>query len=348
MPQPDFDRVRTALSGDQPDRIPLAEVGIDPKVKAAFLGKPITCLQDEIEFWYYAGYDYVLFGRELGLGFFPGIRYGRPLQSDEAGTAPKRAWADEGHGVITNMAEFESYPWPDPAQADYAEYEQAGQHLPAGMKGVFYSGPIFQWIWMLMGFEAFCIALRENIELIRRLFHWVGQTRLQLLENALRRFSDIGAVWILDDIAYSEGLIVSPQLIREFLFPWFRKIRDVCDARDLPLIYHSDGAYWQVLDDILDLGFNAIHPIEPKGMGADIPELKERIGNRLCLIGGVNLDILIRGTPGDVARETRRMMAMAGQGGGYIVGSSNTVTDNVPLNNYRAMVETALECGQHE
>ena len=343
--QPDFERVLTALRCQRPDRIPLAEVGVDQKVKEALLGRPVLGLGDEVEFWHQAGYDYVLVGRNLGLGMFPGVRIGRPLQPIEHEQGRGRSWADEGHGIITDMDAFERYPWPDPAKADYREFEQVGQYLPVGMKAIFYGGPIFQWVWMLMGFETFCFALIENLELVERLFVRLGQIRLGVLEHALQICGDIGAVWQLDDIAYSEGLMVSPRILREYLFPWFRRMRALCDARNLALIYHTDGAIWPVLEDVLDIGINAIHPIEPKGMGADICGLKRKVRGRLCIIGGVDLDILIRGTPEDVAQEAKKKLHQAGEGGGYIVGSSNTVTDSVSLCNYRAMIETALECG---
>jgi uroporphyrinogen decarboxylase len=323
----------------------MAEVGVDQRVMEAVLGRPILGLRDEVEFWHKAGYDYVLVGRNLGLGMFPGVRIGRPIQAVEQGKDRTRIWANEGYGLITDENEFETYPWPGPAKADYGEFEEVARYLPDGMKAIYYGGPIFQWVWMLMGFEAFCFALVENLELVQRLFERVGQIRLQSLERALDVCAEFGAVWQLDDIAYSEGLLVSPQVLREFLFPWFRRIHDVCEARDLPLIYHTDGAFWPVLEDVIDIGFDAIHPIEPKGMGADISGLKRQVGGRLCLIGGVDLDILIRGTDEDVASETKKMMHQAGQDGGYIVGSSNTVTESVSLRNYRAMMDTAREYG---
>lgn len=349
VPQPDFERVKAALSGQRPDRVPLAEVGIANHVKEALLGRPVSSLEDDVEFWYQAGYDYFLVGRDLALGLFPGIRYGRPLEKDTSmpSEGEGRAWANEGHGIITNRATFEAYPWPNADRADYTEFEQIGELLAPGVKAIFYSGPIFQWVWMLMGFEGFALALKKDPELVHKMFFRIGQSRLEVLENALQRYSDIGAVWILDDIAYSEGLMVSPLLLRQHLFPWFRRIKAVCQARDVPLLYHSDGTFWQVLDDILDIGIDAIHPVEPKGMGADIPALKAQVGDRLCLVGGVDLDILIRGDQQDVVRETRRKLEQGSPGGGFMIGSSNTVTDSVPLTNYQTMVEASLTYGRY-
>jgi len=350
--EPDFDRVRMALACGQPDRIPLAEVGIDDQVRTDYLGRPTSGLGDEVEFWHSAGYDYVLIGRRLGLGLFPGISYGyryggKPLPSTGDPRDSSKGWADEGHGAIRTMADFEAYPWPEAATADYSEIDRIAHYLPPGMKAIFYSGPIFQWLWMLMGFETFAFALTDDRELVERLFQRIGEIRLQVLEIALNRCPVLGAVWQLDDIAYSEGLMVSPQILRRWLFPWFRRMQDLCRARDLPLIYHSDGKYWPVLDDLLDIGFCAIHPVEPKGMGADLDELKERTKGRLCLIGGVDLDVLITGTKDGVRSETLRVLRAVGSDG-YILGSSNSITADVGLGNYATMLQMGNDYGARD
>ena len=102
-----------------------------------------------------------------------------------------------------------------------------------------------------------------------------------------------------------------------------------------------------LMDDLLDdIGFNALQPIEPKGM--DINELKARVGERVCLIGNLDLGYtLTRGTPEEVRAETLTRIREIGPGGGYCVGSSNTVPPYVPFENYKAMVETTLECGRY-
>jgi len=352
-PKPDFDRVSIALSSNQPDRVPLAEVGISKKVKEAFLGKSIKGLEDEVEFRQRAGYDYILLGRSLGLSLFPGVHYGKgyggkPVyRSDKEGNKKQPVWTNGSKGIITNMKEFEEYPWPDPQKIDYSEFKEINKYLPKEMKVIVYSGPIFQWVWLLMGVEVFSFALKDNLELVEKMFQKVGKIRFEVIKNILGKCNSIGAVWILDDIAYNEGLMVSPKILRKYLFPWFRKIREVCYERKLPLIYHSDGNFWEVIDDIIDIGFNAIHPIEPKGMGADICQLKKKVSGKLCLIGGINLDILIRGTPKEVIRETKQKIKEAAEDGGYIAGSSNTITDSVPLGNYKAMIETVLRYGRY-
>jgi uroporphyrinogen decarboxylase len=100
------------------------------------------------------------------------------------------------------------------------------------------------------------------------------------------------------------------------------------------------------MDDLIEIGVNALHPIEPKAM--DIAEVKRRVGRKLCLIGNIDLGYtLTRGTPEEVRAEVRERIRTCAPGGGYCVGSSNTVTNYVPLANYKAMIEASREFGTY-
>jgi len=123
-------------------------------------------------------------------------------------------------------------------------------------------------------------------------------------------------------------------------------MRAICQHRNLPLILHSDGNLWQVMDDLIEIGFDALHPIEPKAM--DIQETKLAVGDRLCLIGNVELDYpLSRGKPSDVEDAVRYLIETVAPGGGYCLGSSNTITSYVPLENFVAMVEACFKYGYY-
>jgi uroporphyrinogen decarboxylase len=96
------------------------------------------------------------------------------------------------------------------------------------------------------------------------------------------------------------------------------------------------------MEDIIDSGVTALHPIEPKSM--DIVEIKQQFGDRLCLCGGIDLDMLTRGDPDQVVRSTNKMIDLFGKGGGYCLGSSNSIPDYINIRNYKLMLKTALEC----
>src|SRR5689334_3016805 len=132
---PDFERVRTALLlRGEPDRVPIIEQRIDPPVKEAFLGRPITDLSDDVEFWIEAGYDLV----PVGIGIrkevsrieassgIPERYITRTTVSNynwRSKAETKREWVEEGTGIIAGEAEFESVQWLDPDDLDYSELE---------------------------------------------------------------------------------------------------------------------------------------------------------------------------------------------------------------------------------
>jgi len=343
--QPDFTRLRTALRGGQPDRVPLVELSVDPAVRRGFLGRPADDLASEIEFYARAGYDAIKISPLVDLN--PGRRESKDtrLSSDSLEFNRNRLWAPQHAGVITSRAELESYRWPRPEEIDYGRFEEAARLLPPGMAIIGQYGDIFTWAWTLMGFETFSFALVDRPDLAARMMHILGELIFGMFA-AMAQMDRVGALWYTDDLAFKTGLLVSPDVYREHLFPWMKKIGQVCRDADLPFMYHSDGKLDDLMEDLLDCGIDALHPIEPLAM--DIRKVKKEYGDRLCLIGNVDLEYtLTRGTPEEVARETRALIRDVGPGGGYCVSSSNSIPSYVPVENYRAMVETTLAYGAY-
>jgi len=341
--EPNFERLRTALLAGEPDRVPLLELAIDRSIQSAFLGRPVVTLEDVVEFHIRAGYDAVRLQPKIDMNpgkFQPreGMRISEASETDR-----ERRWYSEGTGIITSMEDFERYIWPRPEDVDYSPLEQAAKLIPDSMALIGQYGDIFTWIWEMMGFETFSFAIYENPELIECMFEKVGSIVYNLFENMVT-MEKVKALWYSDDIAFKSGLLVSPELLRKYLFPWMKKIGELCRKYNVPFIYHSDGKLWDVMEDLLDCGIHALHPIEPQAM--DIREVKRRYGDRLCLIGNVDLEYtLTRGTPEDVRKEVLALLRDVAPGGGYCLGSANTVTNYVKPENYRTMVETVLEFG---
>jgi len=314
--------------------VPLIELGIHPIVKEKYLGKKIVTLKDEVDFWHSAGYDYVKL--QPGVDFNPGkVGSNERATFQEDGTL-ERKWATEGKGVITSIEDFEKYQFPDQNDFDYTRFEQVKNLLPEGMGVIGQYGDIFTMTWEMMGFETFSFALFENPDLIKALNNKLGDLVLSMFEYFAQ--SDVvDILWFSDDIAYTNALMMSPDVLHTYFFPWLKKIGDLAKAANKPLLYHTDGILWDVFDDIIDCGVDAIHPIEPKAM--DIAEVKEKVGEKLCILGHVDVDLLSRGTEEEVRQKVRNNIEKAGYNGGYSVGSGNSVPEYVKYENYIAMIE---------
>jgi len=343
----DFGRLEQALLlRGEPDRVPLAEVTIDQAIKDAFVGRPVRDVESEVAFWSSAGYDYVPV--KIGLHTFDDPRRKRENVVGEE-DYQRREWLDELKGPISTLEEFESFPWPEEVgcvdDVTGVSLDEISEYLPPGVKVIGMVAKLFNAVWELMGFETFCLALYDNPELVSRLFERVCSTHLGVFER-MSRYACVGAMWIVDDIAYGGGLMVSPEALRRYIFPWYRRMGEICRERGLPFIYHSDGDLRGVLDDIIGCGFNALHPIEPPVM--DIVRLKEAVGDKLCLMGNIGLDFpLSRGTPHDVEQEVKERLKQVAPGGGYCVSSSNSVAHWVPLENFNAMREAVFKYGRY-
>lgn len=356
---PDFANLRKAfLCQGEPDRVPAVEYAVDKGIKARFLGRQPQTIDDEAEFFLAAGYDFVpiLFGMRLTLieraaraantGDDRGhMKVAEAHYSTNQREATTRLWAAEGAGLITDAASLDNFDWPDPDRYNFHDIQRLGQILPGEAKVIPVVGYVFAASWMLMGFQQFCFDLTEGGTLAGRIVRRIGEIHLRLVENLLQ-FDCVGAVCMPDDLAYTTSLMVRPDFLREHVFPWHKKIGELVRGKDLPYLFHSDGRYVPVIDDLIACGYNAIHPCEPASM--DILELKRQYGGRLCLCGNINLDsTLTRGTPAEVEEEVKLRIRTVGPGGGYCCGSSNSVTEYVPFENYLAMLEATKKYGKY-
>lgn len=345
---PSFERFLTAIARREPDRVPLAEVWVDPEIKQAFLGRPVCNLQDDLAFWLEAGYGFIPLDTDLYAS--QQVQMGIVVPHENTATLyearrSQRNWVSSGAGMICNQEDIERFPWPEAEGMDYSAFTEIQELLPLGMKVIVSFGHIFTMAWQLMGFERFCTTLLDDLSLIQDIISRVGVETLRLMEKVLS-FPCVGALWFQDDIAYTNGPMVSPQLLRQIFFPWLARAADLAHDAGRPLLFHSDGNLEPVLPDIVAAGVDALHPIEPKCM--DIVALKHAYGDRLTLIGNLDLGYtLTRGTPDEVRQAVFHLIKNVAPGGGFLLGSANSVTNYVPLENYLAMLEAAFEYGHY-
>jgi uroporphyrinogen decarboxylase len=356
-----FDRLRQALlRTGEPDFVPLMEFYIHPDIKDEFLIKnAIEAPEDsigrknverEVCFWCTAGYDYVPL--EISLRWHPlkveGTVLSRARESlflDYTRGRGSRGWVELVRGMISDMEDFQSFPWPSADELDYSPLEQISEFLPRGVKVIVQPGRLFQGVWAFMGFEHFCLALTDQPGLVEKMFDLLGRVQLGLVCRALQ-FDCVGAVWMGDDLAHSSGLMIAPQYFRRLVYPWYCRMAEACRANNAVFIFHSDGKIDDALEDLIGCGVQAVHPLEPLSM--DIAAVKQCFGDRLAVIGNVDLSYtLTRGTMAEVEVAVKNKIRRLAPGGGYCLGSENSIPEYVPFDNYEAMRRTALHYGRY-
>ena len=134
---------------------------------------------------------------------------------------------------------------------------------------------------------------------------------------------DFDFFWAFDDIAFTSNLLISPQMFREFFKD---NVKKAASTIGKPWIYHSDGNFRLLLDDIIEIGAYGIHPIEKGSM--DTKGLKEQYGSRLCLVGNVDINYILKDAPlEEVRQEVKNCIDLLGTGGGYILSDSNSIPE---------------------
>ena len=365
--KPDFERLKMALlRRGEPDRVPLFEVSVADVVMTGFLGRPVhdptrvgitltpppldvtlRHLPDFVAFYEAAGYDFVpiRFGiggqvmAVLASGYAGGFRKVRTTDHDTS-----RAWAAEDGGFITSWADLEAFPWPEPGTVNLAALDAAGQMLPAGMRLIAHAGGMVMHARIWMGMERFWTALGTDSALVVTLLEKLQALQIVAIERAMEHPA-VGAFLLDDDLAHCSGLLESPRFLRAHVFPFYKRIGEIVHSKGLPFIMHTDGKVSQVLPDLIACGLDALHPIEPKAM--DIAAVKREYGDRLALLGNIDVDLLTRGSPEEIRAAVQGCIREVAPGGGFAIGSSNSIPDYVPLENYRALVAASLEFGRY-
>lgn len=351
-PDPDFERFRKAVMREgEPDRIPFAELFHDLEIVEAIMGEKMpsgkgreaerAAVKFRIDFWYRMGYDYARFG--------PGIAFPtkQSLAAQDTATLSRgqRGWTDEAHGAIENRQDFDAARWPKPEEINYRAIEIAASLLPDGMKLIMGTGGVLEHVMWIMGYQPFALAIYDDPELIDDMFEKVGSLLLSAYETCAS-MEEMGALWLGDDMGFKTQTMISAEALRRWVFPWQKKLADAAHAQGKPFILHACGNLEEVMDDLIDyVGIDAKHSFEDVIM--PVAEAKKKYGDRIGIVGGVDVDLLARGSEEQVRQYVRKIIRECGPGGGYCLGSGNSVTNYCKVENFLAMLDEGRKHGSY-
>lgn len=339
----DFTRLEAALNHQEPDRIPLVEVVVSYEAQSYFLGKNVGPgdIKKQVEFWSKAGYDYI----PLTIGL---MKPGGVTEESLITEAVEEDISEESFiksGILKNNSDLDKkINWNKAKNIDDHEFQEANKYLPEKMKIIATTGKIFTLAWMLMGFESFCLGLSTKPDLIQELINRISEIQIKAIKKVAKN-ENVKAIWIVDDLAFDTGLIISPNHLEKYVYPAYRKLIEVAKDNGLYTILHSDGDIRKVIDDLVEIGIDAIHPIDPNAL--DIKEIKDRHGDEISLFGNVDVELLANGTQKEIEEYVKYLIKNIAPGGGYGLGSGNSVPNWANFDNYKKMVETCLKYGEY-
>ena len=141
----------------------------------------------------------------------------------------------------------------------------------------------------------------------------------------------------------SETIRISPADLRTHCLPWHQRFAAMTHTRGLPYFVHSCGNVEGIMGDLIDtIGIDGKHSFEDAIIPAE--EFQARYGDRIAVLGGLDINILSAATPERVCQRTRQLVETCGARGRYAVGSGNSIPSYIPVENYLAMLDEALEC----
>jgi uroporphyrinogen decarboxylase len=187
--------------------------------------------------------------------------------------------------------------------------------------------------WSKLGPTYLLESMKTDPGLVRDVFETITELDIRMCEELLGLGYEPDGAWIWGDIAYSRGTLFSPQMYREILYPFHRRLMQYFVGRGLPIVYHSDGDIREVIPDLIAAGVRCIQPLESKA-GMDLLELKRAYGDRLVMMGGVDFDRIARG-PEEAEREIREKVGRGKEGGGYIYHSDHSIPPTLSLEEYQ-------------
>jgi len=261
-------------------------------------------------------------------------------------------WVPEGfpyirEHLVRSEADIDKveYLIPDPSAVDLRPLAEACRGVgDAGVVAVSLSSP-FTWLAHLLGLERAMVMYYRSRGSLVRLLRALNELTLAEAELA----AEAGA-----DLVYVSGCYSSlsvgwgPRAWRELFKPLIRE--QASRAHELGLWYHyyDDGRCADVLLDVAECGVDVLSTLVPPPSGdVDLAEAKRLVGDRVCLKGNVDIEVLRRGTPRDAVAEVRRVLSQAAEGGGLILSTSDSVHAYTPLENFRAMVRAGVRLGRY-
>jgi len=331
--QPDFNNLLRVLRREKPPRHTLFEFFLNPELER-FITETPQMPEDpdelvamRIKAFRVAGYDYVT------MGAFP-VSFPRNARNHGS------SFSINENPTITDRKSYENYPWPE--VRDDGRIAKYAAMLPEGMKFVSQSGNgVLETVMDLVSYDQLCYLLADDPVFVQELFDQVGSRLLRYYELAAQHDA-IGAFVGNDDWGFATQTFLPPADMRRYVFPWYKKIVDTAHQSDKPILLHSCGQLRNIQGDIVAMGFDARHSFEDKIWPVEqaYPSLRPDI----AVLGGIDVDFICRKSCEEIYNRACNMLKL-GAGGGYTLGSGNSIPGYVPVEGYLAMICAALVNG---
>lgn len=269
-------------------------------------------------------------------------------QHDEFVDPPMAKW--------TSKKDIENYPyWPDKMKipiADSSTREEAKRLRETTDYAIVGDG--FYLLFPFAGYPIFSGLAKWLIDMKIRpdFYHSLANRLLEvnyyMVDEFFKEVGDfIDLAHIGDDLGTQSGLFCRHSDFVEFIKPYTKKVIErIKKYTDAKIIMHSCGSVYDAIPDLIEIGVDVLHPVQPFAKNNEPWRLKKEFGKDITFCGGLDLQhILPVGGPKDVRERVKEMINYYAPGGGYIFSGTHNIPPDVPPENIVAAFKAAQEFG---
>lgn len=210
----------------------------------------------------------------------------------------------------------------------------------------YFNGVGYDWWQRIVGPVNMLIGMTEDPEWIKEMMEANAELNINIMEEMISKGVGFDSAFFWDDLGYRNGTLFSPNMYRELVFPYHKRLCDFCNARGMSVVLHSCGNVSDFMPIFIKAGFACIQPLETKA-GMDLFELKKKYGEKITLMGGIDVRAMAIGGE-TLDKEVIEKITFAKKGGGYIYHSDHSVPDDVSFSNYSRVISLTKNYGKYD
>jgi len=250
------------------------------------------------------------------------------------------------HGPLEELPEaLHGYSWPDPNDERLVSqiYQQAqGWKREETFLYGSHRDTLWEKCYMLVGMENAMCYFHSEPEAMREVLHRIMDFQLGIAQHYLKL--GVEMVGMSDDLGTQSGLLLSPDIIHNFLVPEYRRLFTLYKAHKVLINFHSCGHIEPILDVFMDLGVDILNPVQ--ATANNLEEVRRKTQGRMTLQGGISSGLIAKGPPSAIRREVRRRLWQLGrQGGGYFCSPDQGMP--WPEEHFQAFRQAVIEFGRY-
>ena len=236
---------------------------------------------------------------------------------------------------------------PDPRRIDFAAYRAAKRAAAeAGRFFMWCGANVFECIHPVCGHEHMLAGMVEDPEWVADMADAYARLTVQMQALLFEQEGPPDGVWYYEDMGYKGSPFMSPGMYRELIKPAHAATISFAHGRGLPVVMHSCGFIEPLLPDMIDAGIDCLQVIEVKA-GMDLLKLHRLYGERIALMGGIDVRALYTNDRAVIDRELQAKIPAVKQGFGYVLHSDHSIPATVDFETYQYFIQKGLELGRY-